>query len=235
MRGTGNQAYGDAHVLIFWTPYNTWRDWPPQSADQVKTTERTEAGLIPEWNAEGVIPPINEDSPAGFDRAPYEVSLGQIVSRFATSPERCDIFSGYLAHRAELHKMGIDRGFQWLDGSFTEDIEMLEHRPPRDIDVVTFTPAGDAFFDALGDHEINLLGGDRANLKKEFKIDFYIQSLSDPAESLVAMTTYWYSMWSHRRTGQWKGFLKVDLSPDQDADAESLLVVRRQELEHEQI
>lgn len=191
--------------------------------------------MIPEWNAEGVLPPVNEDDPAGLVRAPYEVSLGQVVDRFATSPERCDILAGYLAHRAELHKMGIDCGFQWLDGSFTEDIEMLEHRPPRDIDVVTFTPVGDVFFDALDDREIKLLGGDRANLKKEFKIDFYIQSLSDPAETLVAMTTYWYSMWSHRRTGQWKGFLKVDLSPAHDADAEGLLVVRRQELEHEQI
>jgi len=191
--------------------------------------------LIPEWNAEGVLPPINEDDPAGFDRAPYEVSLVQVVDRFATSLERCDILFGYLAHRAELHKMGMNKGFQWLDGSFTEDIEMLEHRPPRDIDVVTFTPADDTFFATLGVDEINLLGGDRDKLKKDFKIDFYVQSLSDPAESLVAMTTYWYSMWSHRRTGQWKGFLKVDLSSILDVDAENLLVVRRQELAHEQI
>lgn len=61
-------------------------------------TKCTEAGLIPEWNAEGVLPPINEDDPTGFDRAPYEVSLGQVVDRFATSPERCDILAGYLAH-----------------------------------------------------------------------------------------------------------------------------------------
>jgi len=191
--------------------------------------------LIPEWNAEGVLPPVNHGDPTGSDRAPYDVGLEQMVNRFATSPERCDILAGYLAHRAELHKMGLESGFQWLDGSFTEDIEMLEHRAPRDIDVVTFAQVGDAFFDALRDHEVNLLGGDRANLKKAFKIDFYIQSLNDPAESLVAMTTYWYSMWSHRRTGQWKGFLRVDLSPLQDAAAKTLLTVRRQELEHGQI
>jgi len=191
--------------------------------------------LIPEWNAEGVLPPINEDDPTGFDRAPYDVTLGQIVDRFATSLDRCDILKGYLAHRAELHKMGIDTGFQWLDGSFTEDIEMLEHRSPRDIDVVTFTPVDDSFLLGLGEHEINLLGGDREHLKNEFRIDFYVQSLLDPAESLVAMTTYWYSMWSHRRTGQWKGFLKVDLSPLQDSDAGTLLIARRLELAHEQI
>ena len=191
--------------------------------------------MIPDWNAEGVLPPVNEDDPTGFDRAPYEVTLGQVVDRFATSLERCDILIGYFAHRAELHKMGMRSGFQWLDGSFTEDIEMLEYRPPRDIDVVTFSAVDDVFFGGLDDHEINLLGGDRKLLKDEFKIDFYIQSLLDPAESLVAMTTYWYSMWSHRRTGQWKGFLKVDLSPGQEGDAENLLVARRQELAHEQI
>ncbi|WP_407681941.1 hypothetical protein [Pseudomonas hamedanensis] len=59
--------------------------------------------------------------------------------------------------------------------------------------------------------------------------------MTDPAESLVAMTTYWYSMWSHRRTGQWKGFLRVDLSPVQDEAAKTLLATRRQELEDGQI
>lgn len=191
--------------------------------------------MIPDWNAEGVLPPINDQNPTGFDRAPYEVTLPQVVDRFATSVERCDIFEGYLAHRAELHKMGIQSGFQWLDGSFTEDIEMLEHRSPGDIDVVAFFPVDDALINSLGNDEINLLGGDRDMLKRDYKIDFYVQSLADPAESLVAMTTYWYSMWSHRRTGQWKGFLKVDLSPSQDADAGVLLSARRQELVHEQI
>ncbi|WP_225922790.1 DUF6932 family protein [Pseudomonas hamedanensis] len=122
--------------------------------------------MIPEWNAEGVLPPINNNDPIGSDRAPYHVSLEQVVDRFATSPDRCDIFAGYLAHRAELHRMGMDSGFQWLDGSFTEDIEMLENRAPRDIDVVTFTDAGNVFFDALGNNEVNLLGGDELILRK---------------------------------------------------------------------
>jgi hypothetical protein len=37
-----------------------------------------------------------------------------------------------------LHAAGIIDGFQWLDGSFLENIESLESRSPRDIDVVTF-------------------------------------------------------------------------------------------------
>lgn len=31
-------------------------------------------------------------------------------------------------------------------------------------------------------------------------------------------------MWSHRRDGIWKGFIQVDLAPNEDADANLLLV-----------
>lgn len=190
--------------------------------------------MIPNWNAEGVLPPMNDVNPTGFDRAPYEVTLSQVVERFATTLERCDILDGYIKHRAELHKMGLTVGFQWLDGSFSEDIEMLEHRAPRDIDVVTFTPADDSFLLGLSLEQIDLLGNQQ-KIKDEYKVDFYVQSLSDPVDTLVSMTTYWYSMWSHRRTGQWKGFIKVDLSPSLDAHAITVLGERQKELADEQI
>jgi hypothetical protein len=177
---------------------------------------------------------MNDSNPTGFDRAPYEVTLSQVVERFATSLERCDILDGYIKHRAELHKMGLTVGFQWLDGSFSEDIEMLEQRAPRDIDVVTFTPADDSFLLGLTTEQIDLLGNQK-KIKTDYKVDFYVQSLSDPVDTLVSMTTYWYSMWSHRRTGQWKGFVKVDLSPSLDADAIAVLNERQKELADEQI
>lgn len=194
-----------------------------------------DVNVILQWNAEGVLSPVNEKNPTGFDRSPYEVTLEQIIDRLATTPERCDILAGYLGHRAELHKMGMNIGFQWLDGSFTEDIEMLEHRPPRDLDVVTFSRTEADFYETLDSRQLDLLGADRENLKKEFKIDFYMQSLSDPVEFLVTMTTYWYGMWSHRRTGQWKGFLKVDLASSQDVHARNILLARQQDIAHEQV
>ncbi|MHC8285792.1 DUF6932 family protein [Pseudomonas sp. XS1P51] len=95
--------------------------------------------MIPEWNPEGLLPPINEQNPAGMDRSPYEVDLLAFVERFATSLDRCVILEGYLSHRSELHKIGMAEGFQWLNGSFTEHIELTDQRAPRDIDVVTFT------------------------------------------------------------------------------------------------
>ena len=35
-------------------------------------------------------------------------------------------------------KIGIGSGFQWLDGSFLENVEMTEKRDPGDLDLVTF-------------------------------------------------------------------------------------------------
>lgn len=192
--------------------------------------------MIPEWNAEGLIPPINEQNPAGLDRSPYEVGLLAFVEHFATSIERCAILEGYLSHRASLHQMGMNSGFQWLDGSFTENIELIDRRAPRDIDVVTFTPEGDDFYDDLTPEELRILGlnrADKAFVKQQFKVDFYVQSLCDAPEALVEMTSYWYSMWAHRRSKQWKGFLRVDLDPLHDQAAKDILITRMQELAHE--
>ena len=48
--------------------------------------------------------------------------------------------------------------------------------------------------------------------------------LGQPVDALqVQSITYWYSMWSHRRDGLWKGFVQVDLNPSQDADARAVL------------
>jgi hypothetical protein len=60
-----------------------------------------------------------------------------LVQRFAASRERLDILRGLLEYRAALGAIGIVQGFQWLDGSFVEDVEVTKGRPPSDIDVVT--------------------------------------------------------------------------------------------------
>ena len=50
--------------------------------------------------------------------------------------------AGFLDFRALLHSLGINTGFQWLDGSFMENVELLEQRAPKDIDVVTLSYQG---------------------------------------------------------------------------------------------
>lgn len=178
---------------------------------------------IPDWNPQGVLPPIDSVDPTSEERSPYAVSLTDLVVHFGTTKERQTILQGLLGFRAALHAAGLDNGFQWVDGSFLEDIEKIENRAPADMDVVTFfyLPPGQtqrSFASAhtdLFDHE---------DTKTRFHVDAYFVPLDDntPAH-LVERSAYWYSLWSHRRNGQWKGYLQIDLLPTDDATASAEL------------
>ncbi len=184
--------------------------------------------MIPAWDMSGVLPPIRPGqlghSP---NRSPYCVSLSEVVDQFATSPERITILKGLLDYRAALHNLGLDRGFRWLDGSFIEDVETLEFRPPKDVDVVTY------FYLPNGETELtfsikagNLLSN--RHVKVTYLVDAYPQILGNPTNAQhVREISYWYSMWSHRRDGIWKGFIQVNLDPQEDVDARRVLSVQQ--------
>jgi hypothetical protein len=94
--------------------------------------------VIPPFDHNLVLPPHMGNPTNPNQLSPYPTDTEALCQRFATSPERIAILRGLLAFRQRLHNEGILNGMQWLDGSFLEDIETREHRPPRDIDVVTF-------------------------------------------------------------------------------------------------
>lgn len=182
------------------------------------------AASIPAWNSAGVLPPIRPNAPGNTpDRSPYVVDLVVLFDRFATSPERMAILDGLLRFRADLHAAGITSGFQWLDGSFLEQVETLEGRAPRDMDVVTFfdLPQG------LDQRALARRHGtqfDPKHAKATYAIDAYFVVLGQPTDQRqVRNIAYWYSLWSHRRDGLWKGFVQVDLDPAQDGDARATL------------
>ncbi len=182
------------------------------------------ATAIPDWTSTGVLPPVDALAPTSAERSPYSVSLLDLVLRFNTSDRRRDILNGLLDFRSELHQLGLVGGFQWVDGSFLEDIERTEDRQPGDIDVVTFFDMPD------GKTQTSLLledGSlfDPSQTKARFQVDAFFVELSpgDPRQFIEAVT-YWHSLWSHRRTGEWKGYLKIDLTPDQDAEARANLL-----------
>lgn len=134
------------------------------------------------------------------------------VQRFAITDARMLICQGLIDYRAELRRLGV-QGFQWLDGSFVEDVE--NYRPqkpqPADIDLVTFAnfgPQHDPQLDDLSQRS-----------KSQYHVDGYFVSLLDPAEIIVGWTTYWFGLFSHRRAdGAWKGMVQVDLGiSDQDS------------------
>jgi hypothetical protein len=166
---------------------------------------------IPKWNAYGVLPPFNEEHPTSFERSPYLVNLEDVIERFGTSSKRKSLLENFLRFRNKIHNAGLISGFQWLNGSFLENVDANEHREPNDIDVVTFyrlpeNQTQQKLLDCYPDVFENELA------KKEYLVDSYFVELrQNDLGFLIRNTTYWYSIWSHRRNYQWKGFLEVEL------------------------
>lgn len=183
--------------------------------------------MIPEFNMAGVIPPIRPEEPGHSpDRSPYIADIQSVVARFATTSIRIEILKGFLSYRQRFYDLGITEGFQWIDGSFCQDVENIENRDPGDIDVVTFyyIPQSNAeleqsFIDAF----LNLLDSDFT--KPLFKVDAYGMQLGTTfSPATIKQLSYWYSMWSHRKSdNMWKGFVQVPFSPEEDKKANTIL------------
>ena len=182
---------------------------------------------IPAWNAFGVLPPAQGGSLSTAGRSPYEVALTDVMLHYGTSPERCAILDGFLRYRAALHGAGLIAGFQWLNGSFVENVEDLEGRPPNDLDAVTFyhLPVGTTQAALAAAHRDVFIFdlATKQRLKTNYRVDAFMESLGRAPEKLVERSWYWYSMWAHRRNDQWKGYLQVPLDPGQDQDAMDIL------------
>ncbi|UUX92967.1 DUF6932 family protein [Methanoplanus endosymbiosus] len=179
--------------------------------------------VIPDWNTDGILPPINMADPTGFERSPYSISLTDLILRFANTKHRREIIKGFMNFRSALHESGLTEGFQWIDGSFLENVEKTEERNPNDIDLVTFfiLPEETSQETLLSSNQ-DLFNPKRT--KDEYNVDaYFVQLNSDEYEMLIRQITYWYSIWSHRRDGQWKGFIQIELSGKEDQVAMSNL------------
>lgn len=142
---------------------------------------------------------------------PYEISMVDFVQRFSFSKERIGILKNFLHYRQFLYSIGFASGFQWVNGSFTEHVEILRQRPPNDIDVVSFITEPQ---DPPDDFEQAF---DQNYIKQHYQIDGYFVELNSPPQELIKWTSYWYSMWSHQReTKLWKGFFQIRLCPQDD-------------------
>ena len=169
------------------------------------------ADAFPSWDSTGIIPPNNPDAPTGTARSPYVVSLLELTARLGSTEPRYFLLRGLLDFRAELHSAGLTQGFQWIDGSFVENVKETADRPPNDIDVVTFfhIPNGhtqESLFQGFPDLFIT------GQAKALYGIDAYYVPLDQASmEIIIERTAYWHSLWSHTRDGLWKGYLQVDL------------------------
>jgi hypothetical protein len=182
---------------------------------------------IPAWDPRGVLPAYIGTPTVSDGRSPFKATLPDLVMRFGTTPERLRILDGFLKYRAAIHAAGVGEGFQWINGSFSEDVERIEKRAPNDIDVVTFfvEPSGIVQAKLVTDHPL-AFGVDplvRRSRKDTHFVDAIGISLSSPPLSLVERSCYWYGLWSHRRNDLWKGYVEVDLAPGQDALARQIM------------
>lgn len=183
---------------------------------------------IPDFTISGALPPFLGISPvAGALMSPFATTLTRIAGKLCGSPARREIFKGLISYRQALATIGMDNGFQWLSGSFMEDIERLEARNPNDVDVVTFChrPAGakdDAAWRTFFGANIHLL--DARMVKPVFKSDAYLVDLDTIPTNVVNQARYWFGLFSHRRDGLWKGMLQVPLAVTQDDSDASVMV-----------
>lgn len=181
---------------------------------------------IPAFDANSVLPPHLGDPRLQHELSPYACTCSELCDRFATSAERVAILQGYIRLRAELRRHGMAQAFPWIDGSFLEDIEATEARPPGDIDVVTFYWSPDPNFTT------NLVAAfpdlvNRATIKANFHTDHFPVDAGFHPEATIEFTRYWAGLFAHTRNSVWKGMLKIDLDtqPD-DLAAEAILANR---------
>lgn len=179
--------------------------------------------MLPSWNTAGVIPPIRPNANgATDDRSPYRIKCDEFVEAMCVTAQRALILRGLLRYREGLYAVGLKDGFQWLDGSFCEEIEVIEGRAPRDIDAVTFVQLPQTFDKKIVNLRPDLF--DKIEAKRVHMVDAHFVTLNQSmGEVGVNLIAYWYSMWSHRRDGLWKGFAEVPLSKDDDTAATAII------------
>ncbi|MEI6002729.1 hypothetical protein H3V53_38220 [Paraburkholderia bengalensis] len=177
--------------------------------------------VLPAFNASMVLPPFVGDSPARrAEGSPYQASFCEVALRFGGTEARCAILRGLYTYRAELRASGFVHGFQWIDGSFSEDVEASRGRPPGDVDVVTFAyrPAhlqNPHDFNAWFRSNLHLFNP--AALKARLHCEAFFIDMQKAPHLLVDDVRYWYGLFSHQRESLlWKGMVAIPLESNDD-------------------
>ena len=173
---------------------------------------------IPDFDHNYVLPP-HIGNPANInDVSPYPISTLEFVQKFSTSKTRIDILHKFLDFRTQTRNAGLINGFQWLDGSFVENIEISEGRNPRDLDLITIFWGYDPNF--LKNFHSNFSSFFDPNLAKTiYNLDHYninLNNIITNPEFVTEYIRYWVQLFSHNRRNVWKGMLKIQLNTPQD-------------------
>jgi len=174
---------------------------------------------IPNFDHNKVLPPHIGDPRRMQDLSPYPCSTLDLCQKFATSIERIRILEGFLSFRQQMFAFNISNGFQWLDGSFMEDVEHLENRAPNDIDIVTFYMGMPRFqYSVIQAKFPEFISRDLS--KSKYLVDHFGVDCSYRPDFIVEATRYWIQLFTHNRHRVWKGMLRLELNtPDDDQAA----------------
>jgi hypothetical protein len=124
-----------------------------------------------------------------------------------------------LDFRNNIHGLGVRSGYQWLDGSFLEDIERKENRDPQDLDLVTVFAGIDAA-DLTAIEAACPAFIDRKESKRLYLLDHFPFRADESIVLTIESTRYWIQLFTHRRDQIWKGMLRIALdTPADDAAA----------------
>lgn len=175
--------------------------------------------MLPSLTMSGVLPPFQPELdptiPSG--RSPYRVSPEELVEAFGKSPERRALLRHLFQYRRNLRELGLRKAFQWIDGSFLEDVETHQGRSPRDIDLVTFfvrpeQAMEDADWNDFWVQHVGILMPD------DVPLDSYMVDMTIAPATIVSRTAYWFGLFSHQReTALWKGIVHLELEADDTA------------------
>lgn len=177
---------------------------------------------IPAFNHSNVLPPHLGDPRQSSHVLPYPTNVLEVCEHFATNAKRIVILEGFLKFRAKLNLHGLNEGFQWLDGSFVEDKETDQGMEPNDLDIITFYYGRNVDFNEKLANAIPEFGNPLL-AKQNFLLDHYPVDLLYKPDALVQQTSYWQQLFSHNRSGLWKGILRVELEYSLDQQAKQYL------------
>jgi hypothetical protein len=178
---------------------------------------------IPDFTLDLALPPHLGNATDAGQLSPYGCTTQELCEKLGKTPERREILNGFLDFRECLVANGVTDGFHWLGGSLLEEIEVLENRPPNDIDVATFYWPADAGQNLrLAQHFPEFMNFQLS--KQKFRVDSYPVDISYSASLTIHWVKYWVLLFSHRRDGVWKGMLHVAINtPDEDSRARGTL------------
>lgn len=178
--------------------------------------------MIPPFDHNNVLPPYQGGDPTIRGcLSPYKSDIVEFCQHFAKTPERIAILKGFVCFRLECLKFGIQCGYQWIDGSFVENVEVARSRAPHDIDVVTMFALSDVSMQVVIAN--NFPAFVKPSLSKMlYNVDHYPCLVNDTPFGTIESVKYWNQLFGHNREGIWKGMVELPLYNNDVMDMQAL-------------